>query len=169
MKIYSIYNKNKSYDWMNQYKDEGHEVAIIGVFDPLILEIEGIPAIVDDAYKVLSFTKDPVILTDSYKDIKNIDFKNRFIVNQVFQEDKKLLVFSIINIPKQVYFYEYFQERLVYDVGFIFASQEFWEQVRRIYNKWIVHNFIENKNYNHELICNFCLSFYEHKVSLIER
>ena len=89
MKIYSIYKKDKSYGWMNQYKDEGHEVAILGV-GPSILEIEGIPAIADDIYKTLSFTKDPVILTDSYKDIKNIDFKDRIIVDEVFQEDKKL-------------------------------------------------------------------------------
>jgi len=168
MKIYSIYKKDKSYSWMNQYKDEGHEVAILGV-GPSILEIEGIPAIADDIYKTLSFTKGPVILTDSYKDIKNIDFKDRIVVDEVFQEDKKLLVLPIVNILKQVYFYEYFQERLVYDVGFIFAPQTFWEQVRRIYAKWLVYNFMENKNYNHELICNFCLSFYEHKVSLIER
>ena len=165
MKIFTIYNGIDDFDWFLKYKSQGHEISIFAASN-VGDSISGIPIVHRNIFESFSVLEEPALLVDSYYDLSNLDFKNNIIVKKTLDCDKKQLVKSVVNIPLQVYFYEFFKDRVLYDLSFIMAPISFWRAVRRVQAKWVHHNYIDPKHYYNEFICNFCISFFCHKVEV---
>lgn len=166
MKIYSIYRNNEKYDWLSNYQNEGHETALIS--SSAVQHQSEYALFEGNVYQILSKTHDKSILTDNYYDLNSLQFDNQIIVKKTLNFDKRLLVNPLVNIGTQVYFYEYFKDLNIYDVTFVYAPQIFWQQVARIQAKWFISDFIENKQFYHELLCNFAIHFYKHQIKVLE-
>ena len=167
MIIYGIYRNDVSYDWLERYKSDGHEIALLSS-DEVYDFAYDIDIKVGNLYRILSNIDQKVILTDKYYDIQKNDHDNVILANKILDCDRKLFVNPFVNINTQVYFHDYFQSTDLYDISTIVAPKMFWEQVARVHAKWTVYDFIENKQFFHELICNFVIKFYKYQVKFLE-
>ena len=167
MKILSFYKKEDDYKWLQQYEEQGHNVSIA-----CNEEVKGkfpYKICADNIYKTLSNESEPSAIINSYYDINDLNYDGKIIVNNILECDKKMFVNPITNIPMQVYFYKFFEDRVLYDIDLIYAPSKFWELVSRVQAKWIRHEYISVKPYYNEFLCNFCISFFAFQVSLRQK
>lgn len=166
-------NENFEFDWLRKVKSIGEKCIVYG--PNLFIEQKdqiknlGFEVISENPYNLMADIEGHSVFFVKHIDIPSFFAGEKVVCSGISDYSLERIVKPINHLFQRVKIAGCLDKIIKKHGGllacdYVLAPQNFWIYLQGVYKKWVDNNYVDKNLFVHDLMVNFCVSFYDYEV-----